>query len=310
MREAAQAAWPIDRQATWVARKVNRERVVLLGWSTAILMQFAHPKIAAAIADHSTAFAGTLQWFRRYRSTLGSMLDLTFGDDEAADRTIATINAIHRRVRGTVQDPATGLPPGTPYSAEDPVLLRWVHVTLEYAMARTYELLVGPLTREEKDRGCAESVATMLRLGIPEPMLPISIGGVYRCLDEMLASGDLAVGEQARRLARQLLYPPLPAIVQPLLAPARLVAIGLLPPWVRTAYGFRWDARREFALRLFGWIVRCLLPLMPAALRFWPAARRHRYCEMNGGIGCPLRVEMQTWRPFASCTVNGTPAST
>src|SRR5690606_28366098 len=40
-------------QAVPISRIVNAERVVLLGWTRAILLQFAHPLIAAAIHEHS-----------------------------------------------------------------------------------------------------------------------------------------------------------------------------------------------------------------------------------------------------------------
>ncbi|HWE60125.1 MAG TPA: oxygenase MpaB family protein, partial [Chloroflexota bacterium] len=208
-----------------VARKVNGERVTLLGWGTAILMQFSHPLVAAGVAEHSTVFSGTRAWIRRFHATIASMLDLTFGEEPEAARAIATINAIHRRVRGTVQDDSTALPAGTPYSAQDPVLLCWVHVTLEYALSRAYELFVGPLTQAEKDQGCAEAVATMVQLGVPAQMVPATLAGVYGCLAEMIASGNLVISTQARVLARDLLAPPVPAIIRPLLIPVRLVAI-------------------------------------------------------------------------------------
>jgi uncharacterized protein (DUF2236 family) len=57
------------------------------------------------------------------------------------------------------------------------------------------------------------------------------------------------------------------------LALARLPAIGLLPPPIREAYGFRWSARRERALALLAATVRRALPLVPPVLRHWPAAR-------------------------------------
>ena len=41
-----------------VAWKVHRERVLLLGWGRAILLQFAHPLVAAGVADHSAFRAG------------------------------------------------------------------------------------------------------------------------------------------------------------------------------------------------------------------------------------------------------------
>jgi len=37
-----------------VSRRINAERLALLGWSRAILLQFAHPLVAAGVADHST----------------------------------------------------------------------------------------------------------------------------------------------------------------------------------------------------------------------------------------------------------------
>lgn len=289
MNDAPRRARPLDRRDAWVARKVNGERVVLLGWATAILMQFAHPKVAAGIAEHTTAFTGTSQWVRRSLSTINSMLGLTFGDDAQAARTIAKINAIHRRVHGVVRDPTSGLPPGTPYSAEDPALLCWVHVTLEYAFSRAYELFVGSLTMVAKDHGCAESVETMTRLGIPETMLPTTLAEVYARLGATMASGDLVVGRQARALARQLLAPPLPGILQPLLLPARLTAIGLLPPPIRAAYGFHWSVRHEFALRLFGYLVRHALPLLPASVRYWRAARPRRPVAPLVGAPMPHR---------------------
>src|SRR5439155_14942076 len=62
-----------------VAWKVNREVVLLLGWTPAILMQFAHPLVAAGVADHSDFASDGRARVARLRSTLGAMLRLTFG---------------------------------------------------------------------------------------------------------------------------------------------------------------------------------------------------------------------------------------
>src|SRR5439155_12173343 len=77
----------------------------------------------------------------------------------------------------------------------------------------------------------------------------------------------------ARRLGRDLLHPPRPPLTGPLLWLMRLAAIGLLPPEIRAAYGFRWDARRERRLGFTAGLIRRLLPLLPPPLRYWPAAR-------------------------------------
>ncbi len=84
---------------TW---KVNREMVVVAGWGRAILLQLAHPSVAAGVHHHSS-FRGSLRSsFRRLHSTVGAMLWLTFGDTEQMITAAAGINTIHDRVRGHV----------------------------------------------------------------------------------------------------------------------------------------------------------------------------------------------------------------
>ena len=41
-----------------VAERINAERFALAGWSRAILLQFAHPLVAAAVAEHSSFRVG------------------------------------------------------------------------------------------------------------------------------------------------------------------------------------------------------------------------------------------------------------
>ena len=61
---------------------VNRESVLLLGGRAALLMQLAHPLVAAGVADHSDFRSDSL---RRLRRTLDSMLSIIFGDVETAE---------------------------------------------------------------------------------------------------------------------------------------------------------------------------------------------------------------------------------
>src|SRR5262245_35433392 len=104
--------------------------VVLIGWGRAILLQLAHPLIAAAISDGSKFHSGVGSYARRAHETIGAMLDLTFGTPVEAQRIVDRINGIHDRVNGRLAT-ATGIyPAGTPYSARDGRLLIWVHATL------------------------------------------------------------------------------------------------------------------------------------------------------------------------------------
>ena len=130
-----------------VSWKINREVIVVAGWGRAILLQLAHPAVAAGVHHHS-AFPGTLRSsFRRLHSTVGSMLALTFGDTEQMITAAARINTIHDRVRGRIDEGTNDT-----YSAHDPALQRWVHATLLESIPLIYELLVGPLTVRERDQ--------------------------------------------------------------------------------------------------------------------------------------------------------------
>lgn len=247
--------------------------VTILGWGAAILMQFAHPLIAAGVAHHSSFRAAPREKARRLHQTLSAMLALTFGTPEQAAAAARRINAIHDRVHGEAEESAGPFPRGAAYSAHDPELLRWVHCTLLDLMPRTYELFVGPLSDAEKDRYCLEASGVAPLFGMPDDFLPTSMAQLQAYMDAMLASGEIVVGETARMLARELLAPTFPGIVRPVLWLNRLTTIGLLPPTIRAAYGFRWTARDERLLRSIGALSRGLLPRLPAALRRWPAAR-------------------------------------
>lgn len=257
-----------------VAPKINQEIVLLLGWVPAILLQFAHPLVAAGVADHSAFAASLRDRVRRLNHTVGAMLALTFGSDEEAARAARGINRIHDRVHGRLRDETPLFAPGTAYSAHDPALLCWVHATMAEILPRAYELFVGPLTREEKDLYCVEASGIAPLLGIPDGVLPQNTAELRGYMDEMMQRGAIAVTPTARGLARELLYPPLPRAADPLMWLVRLTAIGLLPPAIRAGYGFRWDARRERTLRLAAWAIRHAMPLTPPIARHWSVARR------------------------------------
>jgi uncharacterized protein (DUF2236 family) len=254
-----------------VARKINRERVVLLGWAPAILAQLAHPLVAAGVARHSSFRASPAQRARRLRSTIESMLALTFGTPAQAEAAAARINAIHDRVNGVLPSTAGPFPAGAPYSAHDPELLRWVQMTLLDTLPRAYELFVGPLTAEEKDRYCLEATGMAPLLGVRPDVFPASEAALRAGMTEVRASGQLVVTPAAREVAHALLYPVASPAAESSLFLARLPAVGLLAPDLRRAYRLRWTPRHAAALRLLAALVRRGLPFMPGALRHWPA---------------------------------------
>jgi len=250
---------------TW---KVNREAVVVAGWGRAILLQLAHPSVAAGVHGHS-GFRGSLRASaRRLHSTVSAMLSLTFGDTEQVIATAAGINAIHDRVNGRVQPEG-----GESYSAHDPDLQRWVHATLLESIPLTYERLVGPLTRHERDRYCTESAIMEPLMGMPAGWLPRDSGQLDAYMSGMLAGGRLQVTATSRALAHAVLYPPHWQVAWPAFRAMHLLTVGSLPQPIREAYGFAWRARDERALGRWTSALRTSLRLLPPLAREWPMAR-------------------------------------
>jgi uncharacterized protein (DUF2236 family) len=270
------AAGAIRSGAGSVSWKVNREIVVIAGWGRAILLQLAHPLIAAGVADHSS-FRGSLgSGFKRLTSTVGAMLSLTFGTDEEAISTAAAINCIHDRVSGRLREPAGVLGAGERYSAHDGELSRWVHATLLESIPLVYEQLVGPLTTEERDRYCAEAAIIEPLFDIPEGLLPRDSAQLDAYVRETLHGGRIAVSGTSRALARAILFPPGWRLLWPAFRPLQLITIGLLPPAIREGYGFGWTARDARALTRWTAALRLLRRATPAFVREWPAARSRR----------------------------------
>lgn len=259
-----------------VAETIHAERALLLGWGSAILLQFAHPLVARGVADHSGFRQSLTAPWRRLHRTLDVMLALTFGGEAGAARAARAINAVHDRVHGTLLGAEGPYAPGAQYSAHDPALLTWVHATCLHAFMAAFERYVRPLTPEERDHYCAESAAIEPLLGIPPGRLPRSQAALQAYLDAMLGSERIVVTDTARRLARALLHPPGLRWLGPLAWLYRVVAIAFLPPAVRQAYGFRWAARDRVAERVLTTVVRGALPLLPSRFRHWPAARAAR----------------------------------
>ena len=261
---------------TW---KVNREIIVIAGWGRAILLQLAHPLVAAGVADHSSFRGSLITSFRRLSSTVGAMLSLTFGTDEEAIGVAARINGIHDRVSGRLREPAAALEAGAPYSAHDPELLRWVHATLLESIPLTYELLVGPLTTEERDRYCAEAAIMEPLLGIPAGLLPRDSAQLDAYMRAMLHGPRIGASATSRALARALLFPPGWRLLWPVFRTLQLITIGLLPGPIREGYGFRWTVRDARALARWTAALRLLHGVAPRFVREWPAARRHGRVE-------------------------------
>ena len=251
------------------AELVNGERLVVLGWGRAILMQIAHPMVAAGVADHSTFRDKPASRYTRLHATIQSMLALTFGPPAERQAAIDRINGIHDRVNGTLKASAGRFPAGTPYSAADPALLLWVEATLRDSMPLAYETFVAPLGPSGREAYAREGEEVAAALRIPLADRPTTLDGLNRYLDQMLSSDVLAVTPTARELAREVIAPPYSSLLGPVSRLNRLATIGLLPHRLRAEYGFTWSADDAAALTRWASRTRRLRGICPNRLARW-----------------------------------------
>jgi uncharacterized protein (DUF2236 family) len=266
---AAHASRAHTDRARGISRRVNAERLVLLGWSRAVLLQVAHPLVAAGVYDHSTFRATSWAAARRLHRTVRAMVALTFGTEWERERTLEGIRAIHRRVHGQLPCGVGGFAAGTRYSAEDPALLLWVHATLLESLPMFYELLVAPLGVRERDIYCEEAADVAVALGASPNDVPRSHAKLMEYMDRMYRSGHIVVGPHARSLAERVLSPPFGPIGAPAASINRLLTLGTLPASVRSQYGFRWTARDERSYTRAVRILHSLRRVVPDAVATW-----------------------------------------
>jgi uncharacterized protein (DUF2236 family) len=267
------ATWRVAGAETPIAWQINREIVVMLGWGPAVLMQLAHPLVATGIAEHSAFLNQPGARVRRLHQTISAMLMLTFGTPKQIAATAATINELHDHIHGQIAEPLGSFAAGTPYSAHDPELLRWVQATLLDNLLRAYERVVAPLTPAERDRYCAQAAIVGPLLGAPEGYFPESVRELEAYQQALWDAGTLAVTPVARSVARELLSTSFTFATQPALPGLRLLTWWLLPSKFREAYGVQWTPARERRAQTLAHLIHTLLPAIPPLMRYWPASR-------------------------------------
>jgi len=253
---------------------IGRERVLLLGGQAALLLQLAHPLVAAGVAAHSRFQADPL---RRLRATLSATLTVTFGDAAQARAAAARVAAVHRRVRGRLARPTGPFPAGTPYRASDPATALWVHATLVVTALEVFDRFVAPLDHGDREAYYQESKRSAAMFAVTPAMLPATYDDFCAYVGDVHAA-VLAVGPAARAAAGAVLATPRQL---PLRLPAALAApltAGLLPAPLREAFGLDWGLRAQAHASLAGQLLRAMLPVLPPVARYWPhylvAARR------------------------------------
>lgn len=212
------------RSVVW---RVHRDRSFPLAGIRSLMVQALHPLAMAGVAQHST-------WqqdpFGRIAATSGYILTVTYGDTAAANKAASFVRAVHGHVNGT--DPVTG----REYHAADPSLLLWIHAAMVDSIVHIVQRYGRGLDAAAADSYVAEMVPFATILGVPADLVPASVPA----LREYIESVDLLQATPSARDSIALVLDPpwLDPNTRELWRDLGQVAIGTLPGWARSMYGF------------------------------------------------------------------------
>ena len=198
---------------------------MMVGGVAGLLLQMLHPAVLAGVWDHSR-FRNDMRG--RLRRTARFIALTTYGGREEAEAAIARVRGIHAHVHGV-------LPDGTPYEANDPSKLAWVHVTEATSFLAAWRRYAEPrMSAADQDRYMAEIAVVGAALGA-DPV-PRSLAEARVIVEEMRPL--LRVDERTREVARLVLGQKAPSpLAAPVQAMAMQAAIDLLPPWAQRMHG-------------------------------------------------------------------------
>lgn len=245
---------------TW---QIDREAVIFLGAGRALLLQLAHPWVAAAIAEHSRTLADPIGRFHR---TFDIVFAMVFG---SLDRALLSSRQLHRRhgmIVGEMPETVGPFAAGSRYCANDIPSLRWVHATLVETALIAHDLVLPPFSVGDRERYWTESRLHGALFGLTGNDLPADWSGFAAYNAAMAQSQTLTVSPAAREIATQIF-----SGARPWLRPPRwyrALTASLLPERLRAGFGLDLDERdigaAENALR---WIRR-VYPRLPDRLRY------------------------------------------
>jgi uncharacterized protein (DUF2236 family) len=245
---------------TW---RICRERVVPLGGLSALLLQLAHPLVAAGVDEHSSFRDDPTQ---RLMLTLEMLLVTTFGDVRQAGEMTRRIANIHRVVNGVLPEDVGAWRRGTRYSATSSELCLWVYATIIETTLNSYSTFVRRLDLNDRAEFYRESEPWGQLYGVGTDIRPASYQQFQDYYAQTLAR--LTAGDQARSIVRIILRARLRGI--PIRPWSYLLAAGLLPAPLRKQYGLPWSAVQRALWWLFTHATHVAMGrLAPGRLRFW-----------------------------------------
>lgn len=202
---------------------------LFIGGVTAVLLEFAEPRVRDGVWHNSTFRSDPLG--RLKRTGLAAMVTV-YGARSVAEKMIAGVVRMHERVRGTTSG-------GEAYHANDVALLDWVQATATFGFMEAYHAFVRPLSGAERDAAYAEAGAAARLYGAVGA--PDSAAGFDALMTRMSARFEPSpIVEEFLEI--MLRVKALPGIARPLQRMMVRAAVEILPETVRARLGLgrRW----------------------------------------------------------------------
>lgn len=245
-------------------RTVHSDTAMFIGGLRALLFQSLHPLAMAGVAQHSDYRHDP--WGRLQR-TADFLAATTFGPADQAQSAVDRVKSVHTHVVGTTTD-------GHRYSANDPHLLKWVHLAeVDSFLASHQRFGLVSLSDADADRYVADMAVIADRLGVIDP--PVSRTQLRHQISGYRP--ELRGTTPAREAARFLLLtPPLPVVARPAYGVIGAAAVSLLPLWARIPLRLPWlpigertvvRPAGELFTRTLRWALSPESPNRPAAFR-------------------------------------------
>ncbi len=197
---------------------------MMVGGLSSLMVQALHPRALAAVWDHS-------DFRRQLKARLGRtayfVAATTYGGRAQALRAIERVNVIHAGLKGVD-------PQGRPYVANEPDLIRWVHLIEVTSFLQGYQhLSLNPLTPVE----CDQYIAEMTRIGhlLGAIDLPLTLQGTQDALQAYRS--EWSADERVQEIVRLIEAYPADPPDRPFMALILRAAWDITPHWALNVLG-------------------------------------------------------------------------
>ncbi len=225
----------------------------------ALLMQIAHPAIAAGVDRHSSFKSDT---YGRAKRTYEAMMRLIFGDVATATQMARRLFKIHAHVGGAFVENQPNGPRIRRFQATDTDLLLWVQATIVESALLAYEMIYPPLADQEKALFYEESRRLAVLMGIPKDQYPPDLAAFKAYFQSVVEGRILAVGPVGQVVAEDLNN-----AIWPLRPASALLASQLLPTPLRYAFGLPDNSIQQGLFNFLLLFCRFWFPILPSC--FW-----------------------------------------